>query len=105
VPFWTDPIPDSFDWDVAGANRCDRFFESFMAAHSTVPIRVTSAVADDIGGFHLGFSEGYELDVFPDTGTPDEVWRLFRPGARGHFVLPRQCSTGFEGEGKGMSKT
>jgi len=85
---WTEPIPDGFDWDVSGANRCDRFFKSFMAAHKTAPIRVISAVADDVGGFHLGFSDGYELDVFPDTGMPNEVWRLFRPCTSGHFVLP-----------------
>ncbi len=84
----TEPIPKGFDWDVAGANRCDRFFKAFLAAHSVTPIVVTSAVADQLGGFRLAFSESYGLEAFPDTGVPDEVWRLFRPGVGGHFVVP-----------------
>ena len=85
---WSEPVPDGFVWDVAGANRCDRFFQAFMAARSTAPLLVASAAADEFGGFRLGFQGGFRLEAFPDTGTPDEVWRLFTPGLKGHFVMP-----------------
>ena len=89
---WPEPVPDGFSWDVAGANRCDRCFQAFMAARSTTPLLVASAAVDEFGGFRLGFQGGFRLEAFPDTGTPDEVWRLFQPGLKGHFVMPAPAS-------------
>jgi hypothetical protein len=83
---WTEPVPVGFDWDVSGANRCDHFFESFIKAHP--PLIVESVAVDRFGSLHLSFSSAFGLDVFPNIGTPDEVWRLFRPGAEEpHFVM------------------
>lgn len=85
----TEPIPQGFDWDVAGVNRCDRFFESFVPSHPVSSLRVASVSADDVGGFSLLFSGRFALDVFPDSGSLDEVWRLLSPGTdREHFVMP-----------------
>jgi hypothetical protein len=87
---YTEPIPKGFDWDVAGENRCDRFFESFVRSHSSAPLRVISVTADDFGGFRLALSEDHSLDVFPDTGVANEVWRRLSPGTdREHFVIPQ----------------
>ena len=83
----TEPSPEGFMWDAPGANRCDRFFDSFMKAHLEEPITVVSAVVDSAGGFKMSFSGDYHIDVFPDIGSGDEVWRLFRPGYPGHFVM------------------
>jgi len=76
----SEPIPQHFDWDVAGTNRCDRFFESFIPSHPADSLLVASVVADVVGGFTLTFPGGFALDVFPDTGSSDEVWRRLSPG-------------------------
>jgi hypothetical protein len=86
----SEPVPQDFDWDVAGVNRCDRFFESFVSSHPVSSLRVISVGADDFGGFTLSFSGGFALDVFPHNGSPDEVWRRLSPGTdREHFVMPQ----------------
>jgi hypothetical protein len=86
----SEPVPQGFDWDVAGVNRCDRFFESFVSSYPVSSLRVTSVSADDFGGFTLNFSAGFALDVFPHNGSPDEVWRRLSPGTdREHFVIPQ----------------
>lgn len=90
----SEPIPENFNWDVAGANRCDHFFRAFMAAQAVAPLRVVSTDADGHGGFRLGFTAGFQLEAFPDSGAPDEAWRLFKPGEDGHFVMPGPVPTG-----------
>lgn len=90
----SDPVPDSFNWDIAGANRCDRFFQSFMAVRAVVPIFVTTVDTDQFGGFRLNFSASFQIEAFPNGGTPSEEWRLFKPGEKEHFVMEGSPSVG-----------
>lgn len=84
---WDQPNPEGFEWDVAGANRCDRFFAAFPPAESSVPLIVATVSTDELGGFRLGLSGGFSLQCFPDAGTPDEIWRLLQPGRQtDHYV-------------------
>ena len=87
---WDKPNPEGFDWDVSGANRCDRFFDNFIVSHAAAPLMVDSISVDDFGGFRIGLSGGFSLDCFPDVGTSDELWRLLQPGtSERHFVMDR----------------
>jgi hypothetical protein len=79
-------LPADFDWDVAGANRCD-FVLSSLLRHEGV--HVDRVRPDRFGGFTLKFSDGHVLTVFPDIGFGSqdrEAWRLARLGER-HFVV------------------
>jgi hypothetical protein len=80
-------IPDDFDWDKPGNNRCDANMSSFINQYC--PLNVKSIVVDDIGGFSLLFERSFRLEVFPVSSLENEHWRLFKPGEKTspHFVL------------------
>jgi len=49
---------------------------------------IDSAGADRLGGFTLGLSGGWSLDVFPDDSLDQEFGRLLRPRTdEPHFVV------------------
>jgi hypothetical protein len=54
-------------------------------------LKVIQIDADTIGGFILTFSNGYMLEVFPDSSEDDdqsEHWRFFNRKENGpHFVV------------------
>lgn len=80
--------PADFDWMKHGANRCDERVSVFWAEHADAPLFVTAVEGDVYGGFRLLFSEGYELQVFPNDSCPDEHWRFFKPDTdEDHFVV------------------
>ena len=79
-----------FEWDVQGNNRFDERIESIIEDidENTIVERVDS---DEVGGLKIFLSQGYLLEVFPDTSEDDEYrefWRLFkRKEDSPHFVV------------------
>jgi hypothetical protein len=81
---------EEFEWDIQGNNRFDERIESFIVGinEHTIVERVDS---DEVGGLKIFLSQGYLLEVFPDTSEDDEYsefWRLFnRKEDSPHFVV------------------
>ena len=76
-----------FDWDQPGSTRRDERLTAFFAGLKE-PLIVEEVLADSVGGFVIKLTGGFSLEAFP-SGTVSEAehWRLFKPGARGHFVI------------------
>lgn len=92
TPADPDDEPETFDWDVAGANWLDvRIAELAESAGADRPV-VESADADPYGGVRITFHDGLVLELFPSS-TPTghvstEFWRFRRPGTSdGDFVV------------------
>ncbi|AUO13532.1 hypothetical protein [Priestia megaterium] len=81
---------EHFEWGIQGNNRFDERIESFIKDinEHTILERVDS---DEVGGLKIFLSQGYLLEVFPDTSEDDEYsefWRLFnRKEDSPHFVV------------------
>ena len=44
--------------------------------------------ADKNGSLHMGLSENYAIELFPDDTVPGEYWRFFIRGyTKKHFVV------------------
>jgi hypothetical protein len=89
-------IPDEFDWD-HNPNRRDRLTSSFFEDGKREFV-VKEINTGEGGILHIMMSEGYSLQIFPDSSLPIESWRLFKVGQRGHFVV---SGTGLLGGGMG----
>ncbi|MBK0009912.1 hypothetical protein IAE23_25930 [Bacillus sp. S35] len=81
---------DDFDWDVQGNNRFDERIESFIE-NTKEHVAVERVEPDEVGGLKIFLSQGYLLEVFPDTSEDDEYsefWRFFnRRKNSPHFVV------------------
>ncbi|WP_182007452.1 hypothetical protein [Priestia aryabhattai] len=81
---------DDFDWDVQGNNRFDERIESFIE-NAKEHVTVERVEPDEVGGLKIFLSQGYLLEVFPDTSEDDEYsefWRFFnRRENSPHFVV------------------
>ncbi|MHA7098568.1 hypothetical protein [Priestia aryabhattai] len=81
---------DDFDWDVQGNNRFDERIDSFIE-NAKEHVTVERVEPDEIGGLKIFLSQGYLLEVFPDTSEDDEYsefWRFFnRRENSPHFVV------------------
>ncbi|WP_182007553.1 hypothetical protein [Priestia aryabhattai] len=81
---------DNFDWDVQGNNRFDERIESFIE-NAKEHVTVERVEPDEVGGIKIFLSQGYLLEVFPDTSEDDEYsefWRFFnRRENSPHFVV------------------
>jgi len=81
---------DDFDWDVQGNNRFDERIESFIE-NTKEHVAVERVEPDEVGGLKIFLSQGYLLEVFPDTSEDDEYsefWRFFnRRENSPHFVV------------------
>ncbi|MDC0706514.1 hypothetical protein [Priestia sp. AB] len=81
---------DDFDWDVQGNNRFDERIESFIE-NTKEHVAVERVKPDEVGGLKIFLSQGYLLEVFPDTSEDDEYsefWRFFnRRENSPHFVV------------------
>ena len=81
---------EHFEWDIQGNNRFDERIESFIKDinEHTIVERVDS---DEVGGLKIFLSQGYLLEVFPDTSEDDEYSefsRLFKQKEdSSHFVV------------------
>lgn len=82
-----EDVPDDFDWDVPGGNRCDERIGAFFSKVSENPPSVVAVDADRLGGLRLSLTGDHVLELFPDDSLPDERWRLFSPGSDEHFVV------------------
>ena len=81
-----DEVPADFDWQKE--NRRDERLTALLTTGAEKPLLVEGVSADEAGGFILDMSGGFRLEVFPADSSPDEYWRLFRPGELGsHFVV------------------
>jgi hypothetical protein len=79
------PSPE-FDWEKG--NRRDERMQHFLAIERPEGVPVESISGDDVGGFRLGLSNKFRLEVFPHGSSPEEHWRLLRPGIdTPHFVV------------------
>jgi hypothetical protein len=91
-PAGEDPYKDllEFEWDKQGANRCDERMNMLLEDRRDSPMVVESIEADRWGGIKLTFSEGYNLEIFPDDSLDGEYWRFFEPSTSNkHFVVTR----------------
>lgn len=81
---------DDFDWDVQGNNRFDERIESFIE-NTKEHVAVERVEPDEVGGLKIFLSQGYLLEVFPDTSEDDEYsefWRFFNQRENSpHFVV------------------
>ncbi len=78
----SDP-PRDWDWD-RGPNRCDAQMKAWFGAS---PHTVENVDADRYGGALITLSHGFEIQILPEDSLTLERWRLFRPGAKEHFVV------------------
>jgi hypothetical protein len=66
----------------------DRRLATWLDAHRTDPLRVTSLQADRCGGFIAALTHEFALEVFPEDSSGEEQWRLLQPGSEApHFVV------------------
>jgi len=80
--------PEGWEWDKAGANRCDERTKQLIAEHVDGPLVVESVEADYVGSLRLVFSKGVMLEVFPDDSLGEEHWRFFKSATEDkHFVV------------------
>ncbi len=78
----------SFNWDEPGENALDEKLEAFI--FDKINWNVESIKVDDYGGFILYFSNGYQLETFPNETSDDgELWRLLMRDEQQHFVVSR----------------
>ncbi|MDC7722602.1 hypothetical protein [Priestia megaterium] len=81
---------EHFEWDIQGNNRFDERIESLIKDINEQMI-VERVESDEVGGLKIFLSQGYLLEVFPDTSEDDEYsefWRLFnRKEDSPHFVV------------------
>ena len=84
-----DELNEDFDWDIQGNNRFDERIKTFLNDNGR--LMVERIEADDVGGFVAILSNGYNLEVFPDSSEDDgdsENWRFFnRKENSPHFVV------------------
>jgi hypothetical protein len=82
-----DGIPEGFDWDVQGANRCDEMLGELFAggAKQFIVLRVKAGAAGELAFLLEG---GLTLQIFPNDSLEGEHWRLFKPGSDApHWVF------------------
>jgi hypothetical protein len=85
------PVPEDFQWDIPGTNRCDRKLEMFFRRYSPC-LKVESIDADEWGGLILHFKRMIDLVIFPDTTGDEEHWRIIfihDPGCGKHVFWRR----------------
>jgi hypothetical protein len=70
-----DSVSPEWEWEQAGANRCDERIHAWCHGNAYV---VRSVAADTLGGLSLVLSDDFTLDVFPDDSVQGEHWRLLR---------------------------
>jgi len=91
TPADADADPDTFEWDVIGANWCDVRLRAFIEATAESPLAVVSISADEMGGVRIELAEGIALEVFPDSSNAEHVetefWRLLQPGLPSPHVV------------------
>ena len=67
---------ENFDWDVLGNNRFDEKVNILCQAIKTHVINVDELIVDKYGGLTVRFTNGNELEVFPDDSFEEEYWRF-----------------------------
>ncbi len=80
---------ESFDSN-NDSSLCEEKMSAWLERRGGEPLFIRSVAADESGGFRLGLSGGYSVDVMPASSRPDyEHWRLIGPGTgrRTHFVV------------------
>lgn len=75
-----DGIPQGFDWDVQGANRCDEMLVELFAGGAKQFV-VQRVEAKQAGELALLLEGALTLQIFPNDSLEGEHWRLFRPGS------------------------
>lgn len=76
-----------FNWELPGANRCDERMKQLFG-DTGCHFVIEYIEADSTGAVRVSMSEGYRLEIFPDTSAETEHWRLLGPlASRDHFVV------------------
>lgn len=77
---------EDFQWDKPGNSLCDELFGSLI--NSVKPkITVREIAADNFGGLSICLENGYTLEVFPNSSSDEESWRLLGEAGEEHFVV------------------
>jgi hypothetical protein len=78
---------DQHEWDRPGANRRDELVAELLQEHAISPLVVERIRGSGVGDLRIVFSDGYRLEVFPDSSNDAEQWRFFpTSGGREHLV-------------------
>jgi hypothetical protein len=82
---------EDFNWDVPGANLCDRKMTAWLDSFKGQSPIVQHVTADGVGSVCLILSDDFRLEIFPDDTQVDEYaeyWRFFKPTTdEAHFVM------------------
>lgn len=79
---WTE----DFEWDVQGANLFDEKAESWLKEVEEACIKKIEM--DSLGDLKISFSNGDRLEIFIDSSTDIESWRLFKSDSnKKHLVV------------------
>ncbi|WP_338749322.1 hypothetical protein [Bacillus sp. FJAT-52991] len=85
---WNE-LNEEFDWDIQGNNRFDERIKAFTKENGQ--IKVIQIDSDEVGGLMVKLTEGYKLEVFPDSSEDDEQsehWRFFNRNENSpHFIV------------------
>jgi hypothetical protein len=91
VPRDADAPEFLFDPNRPGDAIADLHLNQWIAAYATRPLVVVGIDIDRCSGFVLRLSEGFAIEVFPNSSDPtheSEEWRLLQPGQDiPHFVV------------------
>jgi hypothetical protein len=91
VPLDAEVPEFMFDPGRPGDALADLHLRQWIAAYSSRPLVVVGIDVDRCSGFELRLSEGYAIEVFPNSSEPtheSEEWRLLQPGQdKPHFVV------------------
>jgi hypothetical protein len=91
VPWHADVPEFVFDPGRPGDAVADLHLREWIAAYVTRPLVVVGIDVDRCSGFVLRLSEGFAMEVFPNSSEPTherEEWRLLQPGQeKPHFVV------------------
>lgn len=90
----SEHVPEDFEWDRPGANRCDEKISLLVSEWILSPAIVTEVNAGDCGSVSISLTGGYILEVFPHDSRGGEYWRLFQPAMEGmdFVVCEENCS-------------
>lgn len=86
IPREQDNWTEDFNWDIQGANLFDEKAAEWIKR--VEPIHVRKIEIDRIGDLKVIFSNEDRLEIFIDSSTDIESWRLFEPYSnKKHLVV------------------
>lgn len=80
-------VDENFDWAEAESTQRDQRVAGLLAGWSGSQPVVESVESDDVGSIRIALTQGFIIEVFPDSSLETEMWRLLTRGSLDHFVV------------------